>query len=454
MMKISRRKMLVNSGLSLSMLSLPRIGWSSSPDEPHFFISYFLRGGWDPSYLFDARPLEMHASGTMQNYLGETPNKWTGLNGEELLATSIVSPLKPYFDAQKISMLNGVYMTTAFDGHEQNMNIFLTGNPFGGNTFLPYLNSTALPLDALQFGNLYNINITNGEKIVSISSNSVNQLALDAENMLSNQPNPVLQEYILSRFNTLATTGNSSMAKGSRSVLDSYTKIGTFRERLATAKIDEEENPLKSNVKAACKYFETGLTRNALLIDDDGNLDTHDSESAKNAPTLYRDKVSKILLFIQTLENTEYKNSGKSFLDYTTFMITSEFGRTLKQWEADPNNSGTDHNTLSNSIILGGKKIKGGMVVGSSDFRSSNEELSNTHLKLDENRLKTIGKPFDFDTLRSRSDFPETYKEEDFLNYSSVANTLFKAFGIHDDKLHWEVKRNGPKARSINNLLV
>ena len=40
----------------------------------------------------------------------------------------------------RFSVLNGVYMTPSFDGHLQNMNFLFTGNPFGGDSFVPHLN--------------------------------------------------------------------------------------------------------------------------------------------------------------------------------------------------------------------------------------------------------------------------------------------------------------------------
>ena len=88
--------------------------------------------------MFDARPLAMTAAGKIQNYLGQDPAPWTGKNGLITGATSLVKPLSPFKD--RFSVMNGVVMTPSFDGHAQNMNFLFTGDPFGGDSFIPHLN--------------------------------------------------------------------------------------------------------------------------------------------------------------------------------------------------------------------------------------------------------------------------------------------------------------------------
>ena len=55
--------------------------------------------------------------------------------------------------------------------------------------------------------------------------------------------------------------------------------------------------------------------------------------------------------------------------DVTTVMIASEFGRTLRSLDSPIDNTGTNHNQFSNSVLIGGKGIRGGMVIGESRFR-------------------------------------------------------------------------------------
>ena len=89
--------------------------------------------------MFDARPLSMTKAGKIQNYLGKEPDPWIGKNGVKALATSLIKPLAPFRD--RFSVLNGVCMAPSFDGHLQNMNFLFAGKPFGGDSFIPHLNS-------------------------------------------------------------------------------------------------------------------------------------------------------------------------------------------------------------------------------------------------------------------------------------------------------------------------
>ena len=70
---------------------------------------------------------------------------------------------------------------------------------------------------------------------------------------------------------------------------------------------------------------------------------------------------------------------------------------------------GTDHNPLANTVLIGGAGIKSGLVIGASDFRTATESLSGAHLQLDRDRVKVMGRPFDFTTGRARTDLPAAF---------------------------------------------
>src|ERR1019366_6217460 len=99
-------------------------------------------------------------------------------NGTRSWATRLIEPLKPFRD--RFSVLNGVVMATGFDGHDQNMNFLLTGDPFGGESFVPHLNRQVpavapTPLDAVTQGFLL-ANVTNGGASVPLSADSAAKL--------------------------------------------------------------------------------------------------------------------------------------------------------------------------------------------------------------------------------------------------------------------------------------
>ena len=121
-------------------------------------------------------------------------------------------------------------------------------------------------------------------------------------------------------------------------------------------------------------------------------------------------------------------------LDVTTVCITSEFGRTMRRVGFPISSTGTDHNTVSNTILLAGKKIKGNIVLGETDFRSANEKLSPLHLKLDQTKIKVMGKPFNFSLQASHEQMADEYFSKNFLTMTSVLNTLLATKGMDKKK--------------------
>jgi len=134
-------------------------------------------------------------------------------------------------------------------------------------------------------------------------------------------------------------------------------------------------------------------------------------------------------------------------------MVASEFGRTLRAPDAPVDATGTNHNQLSNSILLGGKGIRAGLVIGASDLEDETDEASPAHVKLDPLLEKSMGLPFDFATLMPRTDLPQRFDIQDYLTIGSVVNTIYELFGV--PKEHYRVlRRELPMAPVLQRLLV
>jgi hypothetical protein len=134
-------------------------------------------------------------------------------------------------------------------------------------------------------------------------------------------------------------------------------------------------------------------------------------------------------------------------------MVGSEFGRTMRQQGLPIDNTGTDHNPLSNTVLVGGAGIRGGLVVGASDLQSATEQPSGAHRTLDPSAVKTMGRPFDFATQTVRSDSPSTFVPGDYVQIASVINTVYSLFDVPTDK--WRlVERNGEVAPILSSLLA
>ena len=140
-------------------------------------------------------------------------------------------------------------------------------------------------------------------------------------------------------------------------------------------------------------------------------------------------------------------------LDVTTVMVASEFGRTMRSPDAAIDDTGTNHNQFSNSILVGGKGIRGGLVIGASDLRDEVEEPSAAHLQLDPMQEKTMGLPFDFGTMAPRSDLPSGFDIKDYLTIGSVVNTIYSLFGVPKEH-HRVLRRELPTAPVLHGLLA
>jgi hypothetical protein len=454
MKDFSRRDVMKLGLMSAGTLMLPRMAFPAlqQQDDDHFFLQIYVNGGADNSYMFDARPLEMTATGKIQNYLGLEPNLFTGANGVTTLATDLTKPLWSYRDC--FSVLNGVTMSTSFDGHLQNLNDLVSGNPFGGDSFVPFLNNkingrSITSIDAIQSG-FIPAAVSNGEKIVPLSGSSVGPLA-EKLKAITDLDGTELGAHIRSRISA-NSAGSGLFAGGAREMQMGFDQMAPLRARLMNLKSpDKTLDDETQFVSFLAGIFKQRVARAALWTLP-GAFDTHAFQQAIGQPKMFTDYVGRLARIMKAMKSTPYDDK-RSMMDVTTFLVTTEFGRTMRAPNTPIDKTGTNHNTLSNSLLIGGKGIRSNLVIGQSDFRTSTEVLSKAHAALDPDFQKLMGRPFDFSALKPRTDLPETFAETDYLNVGSVINTLFDQFGVA--KNQWRtVGRDKVVVPSLKGLLI
>ncbi len=441
--------LLLHSPFTLSAINSPSLSTAAGND--HFFLQILIEGGVDYSYLFDARPWEMTTAGLIQNYREKSADSealWTSDYQGRALVTKDANRLskwRPYF-----SVLNGVHMAADFDGHPQNLNLLLTGNPFGGAALMGQLDPHAtLPLSFVQTTPLY-ADITNKDMSLTLSNQSAQSLAGKVRLIADLPDSDAVLNFAKTRFDH-ATQNSSSFAQASLAAAKSSTKMRYVAKNLSGIQLEAAG----SELNLILQLFRKNLSKAGVLQLQTENgfaaIDTHDAPSAKNQPTSYGNICEQLDNVFQVLSATPFDDQ-RSMLEVTTIMIASEFGRTMRQFEQRIDDTGTDHNSLCASVILAGKGIKPGLVIGASDFQSQRDALSVAHISKDPLRLKTMGMPIDFDTMTVRRDLPTEYRTSDYLHISSVANTLYRLFGI-DDSLKWTADRNSGLAKELPLLL-
>jgi len=452
---LSRRKVLKFAALGGGTVMMPALGArpAAAAAEPHFVLLVVLNGGADPSYMFDARPLSMTRAGQIQNFLGEEPRPWRGSNGVGALATSLVKPLIPFRD--RFSVLNGVVMTPSFDGHQQNMNFLFAGNPFGGESFIPHLNlagagTARASLDAISLSGPAPINVDNHSAVVSLQPGAMGTLAAKLKQLRPVTPGDPLHDFLRARIAANAA-GPGRLAAGAGEMLAGVDGARDVHRKLAmlTAPSLDRSDELQA-LALITECFRLSIARSAIYVLPE-YFDVHAGELAKTQPKLFASAIAKIAALFDGLDETPF-DQRRSMLDVTTVMVASEFGRTMRTSAMPIYETGTNHNSLSNSILLGGKGIRGGMVLGASDLASETARPSGAHLAMDGALEKTMGLPFDFATLRPIAELPDEFEIEDHLTIGSVINTVYALFGV--PKSHYRaLGRNLPVAPVMNGLL-
>jgi uncharacterized protein (DUF1501 family) len=212
---------------------------------------------------------------------------------------------------------------------------------------------------------------------------------------------------------------------------------------------DPNANAEQPCLSLIAQCFRLSLSRSAIYVLPE-QFDVHAANLAKDQPKLFADAIARIAALLKGLETTPF-NDRQSLFDVTTIMIASEFGRTLRAPDRSVDDTGTNHNPHANSIMLGGKGIRPGLVIGATDFLDAGEALSKAHLALDPMLEKTIGRPFDFARMRPRDDLPDNFDIADYLTIGSVINTLYSVFKV--PKAHYRgIASTGPAAPVLYGL--
>lgn len=453
---LTRRQFFAKGSATCVAAMLARTVRSQDLVEPHFFVEVLLPRGWDPTYLFDARPLAMTAAGEIQNYAQKEPDIWATANGVNAWVSPIAAPLKRFFPY--FSVLNGVHMAVNFAGHIENRNFLLTGNPFGGELTLPHLKvgTQGTQLDFLQIGGLPGLTLSNSGLGIAIDPPTALTLAKSANNDPQAPVDPV-EAFIHERLQAAAAIGQDPglFGDGATALFSGLVKSHALENAMRGLALGGTGSNLQKSLELAHEYFRRNIVQSAVIVLEH-NLDTHTISGAGNQPQIYDGVIRDLSEFLAFLVDTPIDGPGsRPMIECTSFVISSEFARTMRQRGQPVFETGTDHNPLGNMVIVGGRGFAGGRIIGETDRRSVGEPVTQAHATMDADGLMLMGKPFDFANLTPRSyqagDFMN-YDAADYLTYASVANSVYALFGA-DPSHYWKLKRDGAVAPVMQQLL-
>ncbi len=419
---ISRRSFIARSknlagGLLLSSflpIGLQRGIWplahaeEFSTQNDHFFVLVRTTGGMDVSYGLDPQILPRGADAS-DLYVGYTEDKIISA-GPGIRLAPAAQALSRY--APDLLVINGIRMEN--DGHDQLNHYISSGMTDQNEPLLPAKLQSLLGSED-DLGVLADASMASSGALVTnlkdLSSGSYKDL--------------------IAMMDTPDSELSSPYQKVIRTLRAQAPQFETMKDTLSEVRSKVSGAPeTYSKLAAAISVGLAGF--GAVQGNEDTNdLDTHrehDSNQTKGQKIVWENVAS----LFDTFKAIQWKETGSSLFDRTTFMVVSEFSR-------GPylnSQNGKDHNTLTNSVLLAGRGIHGGKTVGGSRLF--------TRRQLKNGVADQRGVPIDYETgLIARS--PEN---ADFIRPENIARTIAKIFG--EPKGHTIVN---PYTRSIPGIV-
>jgi hypothetical protein len=315
-------------------------GWGAD-NWDGFFVTIIMPGAWDISLSLDPwveakRPKE---SDYFLEYSANQLLPW----GTSFLGPAM-EPMKSHF--KDISVINGIFMSTNDNGHEALRSYSITGDASNLRGALALEINEKLPRNL--FSVIKDAPIPLGER--SDRSTDI----FTGDKLLTEQSKTMAQIFI--------QKAQSGILSKVRSASAEMAKVETGKKLLAqySTKVTDVQAAKKALVCAAS--FVAGLSRTAV-INVTENIDIHSNHLGVHLANQTKNWQSISNLF-SLFKSVEIPGTGKSLFDKTTFFVTSEFNRT----PALNNAKGKDHNPWSNSALVAGRGIKGGLVQGKSSL--------------------------------------------------------------------------------------
>lgn len=372
---MKRRAFLKKSGvLVLSSSIVPNIARSQGSQEDHFFVSLTIEGGVDATLGLDPKS---------HSWLDGTDQKdiFLEYREEDLLLSKGGIYLGPsakslYKHSQDLLVVNGIVMRRDA-GHDVLLHYINSGFGDGGQPILS--GRLAGQSKVGPFGILANTPLDLGQELVT---------TYDPSGLVTNNEAEPLSEASIA----LSLMGENPSTFFEKSMLE-FTKVEKIEAEIRKKHSDQlSEGSPEGLFKVVSSLFSHGkegqrpsyhATFEASNFADNtiGTIDSHElhERSHLSAQAEMWDIVSSMF---DVFKATPFKEG--SLFDYTTFMVSSEFSRTPF---LNPG-QGKDHNSLTNSVLLAGKSINGGRVIGGSHVIPRRKRPDNIALH--------IGSPIDY----------------------------------------------------------
>lgn len=365
-MSFSRRELMKLAGAGLLAPLLTGVG--NGQDRRFLFI--FVRGGWDPAFVFAPVP-------TGSSLYQPNQSRATEVGGITIVDASIRPRTRSFFErwASKTCVINGFEVRSIT--HERCTRLVLTGKSQADADDWPAL--LAVERSDLELPCL----VVSGPSYTSRTSNAVMRLGttgqlstlLDGSAIFSGRhpariPSPTaaarIDELVAARGSAFAAAAgvgqNALFGTNFDEALARLDLINALGPQIDLSMRVEGWVPVAQRAQPALACLELGLTRCAA-VEHAGQWDaTWDSHSAiERQSEHYEVLFTDLEDLLDDLEGRQGP-AGGSLLDETTVVVFSEMGRgpTLNAI------GGKDHWTFTSAMLIG-DGVRGGQVIGGFD---------------------------------------------------------------------------------------
>jgi len=310
---------------------------------PHFFVMIVVEGGMDCTLGLDPR-----------THLGTDQNDvFLEYREDEIYRRGSLSAgpaAKKLFSKHgpDLLVINGINMRRDAAGHQALVEYICSGSGTGDASHLP-----------VEIGSVFRsgpmgVLVTDGG--VNPGARSISLTQITAVNKLFELGD--LENEIKELESGLSTRQLGGLKNAELGYLNSLKLILRSRKQMQVGtKLTKQVDPTSVGASLA-RAMATGLSYQGV-VKIFGNLDTHSQHVGNHlrGQTEVWDQVSDIL---SAYKATPYGSSN--LFKHTTFMVVTEFSRTPYLNSA----KGKDHNPYTNSVLLAGRGINAGKVVGGS----------------------------------------------------------------------------------------
>ena len=347
--------------------------------DRHFIFCYFS-GGWDLLISLDPRDPAIFRDDLKKVTRIQPGYSKLPFGFRDLVTTSVpgmtfgpfIGDLRDHAD--KMTVVRGMSMDTLT--HEVGRRRFLTGKPPVGlqakgsslATIMAGKTGNDVPIPNLSVG-VESYNASEPSFASAIRVTSVTDLVRALQpgiDTLSNAERAAVDDLMseLRACNESAVQNRGYDAAGAAQNLVGRGLASAFDFDPATiARYGIDPRDMTSGgaqAAMAVTALVSGISR-VVSIEAARDLDAHGPTWASGHGPRLKVGFDVVAAMVDDLESRQYKNTGDTWLDHTTLVVFSEFGRT-----ALINSSGGRDHALTNACVLIGCGIRGGRVVGQS----------------------------------------------------------------------------------------